>query len=187
VGQSSAVLQVFTLCSALSVVSGIYGLYVEPEQLSRYSDGLRAWRLGLIPGRGKNFFFIVQRPDRLWNPSRLPSNTYLGLFLPREKWQGHTAHHSPPSNAEIKNGAAIPLLHPTSSYTGTNLPLVGTATGFVLGGRGSIPGRGNFFLFSTASRPAVGITQPPIQMVPGTLSLGGGKAAGTWSWPLTSI
>jgi hypothetical protein len=39
---------------------------------------------------------------------------------------------------------------------------------------GSIPGRGNdrIFLFATASRPALGPTQPPIQWLPGALSLG---------------
>jgi hypothetical protein len=31
---------------------------------------------------------------------------------------------------------------------------------------GSIPGRGNIFLSSTESRPALGPTQPPIQFVP---------------------
>jgi hypothetical protein len=35
------------------------------------------------------------------------------------------------------------------------------------------------------SRPALRSTQPPIQWVPGVLSPGG-KAAGAWSWPLTS-
>jgi hypothetical protein len=39
--------------------------------------------------------------------------------------------------------------------------------------RGSIPSRGrDFFLFATASRPTLGPTQPPIQWVPGVLSLG---------------
>jgi hypothetical protein len=42
------------------------------------------------------------------------------------------------------------------------------------------------FLFSTASRPALGPTQPPIQWVRGPLSPGP-KAAGAWSWQLTSI
>jgi hypothetical protein len=41
------------------------------------------------------------------------------------------------------------------------------------------------FLFTTASRTALESTQPPIQWVPEDLSEG--KAAGTWSWPLTSI
>jgi hypothetical protein len=39
-------------------------------------------------------------------------------------------------------------------------------------GRSSSPGRVKNFLFSTSSRPALGSTQPPIQWVPGALSLG---------------
>jgi len=42
------------------------------------------------------------------------------------------------------------------------------------------------FLFATVSRTALGPIQPPIQWVPGGLSLGS-KAAGAWSWPLTPI
>jgi hypothetical protein len=37
---------------------------------------------------------------------------------------------------------------------------------------GSCPGRGWGFLFTTASRPTLGPTQPPIQLVPGPLFLG---------------
>jgi hypothetical protein len=44
--------------------------------------------------------------------------------------------------------------------------------GYELDGPDSIPGRGKTFLFSTASRSALGPTQPPIQWVPGALSLG---------------
>jgi hypothetical protein len=39
-------------------------------------------------------------------------------------------------------------------------------TGYELDGRGLIPGKGKTFLFSTASRPALGSTQP-IYCVPG--------------------
>jgi hypothetical protein len=39
-------------------------------------------------------------------------------------------------------------------------------------GRSLSPGRVKNFLFSTSSRPALGSTQPPIQSVPGALSLG---------------
>jgi hypothetical protein len=45
-------------------------------------------------------------------------------------------------------------------------------TGYGLDSQGSIPGRGKrFFSISTASRPALGLTQPPIQWVLGVLSL----------------
>jgi hypothetical protein len=41
-----------------------------------------------------------------------------------------------------------------------------------------------YFLFSTASRPALGPIQPPIQWVLWTHS-SGAEAAGAWSWPLS--
>jgi hypothetical protein len=49
---------------------------------------------------------------------------------------------------------------------------VGIATGCGLDGRNSIPGRGKIFSFSTASIPALGTIQPPIQWVPLGLSAG---------------
>jgi hypothetical protein len=38
-------------------------------------------------------------------------------------------------------------------------------------GQSSSPGKAKNFSFSTSSRPALGPTQPPIQWVPGILSL----------------
>jgi hypothetical protein len=38
--------------------------------------------------------------------------------------------------------------------------------------RSSSPGKGKIFLFSTASRPVLGLTQSTIQWVPGALSMG---------------
>jgi hypothetical protein len=53
--------------------------------------------------------------------------------------------------------------------------VVGIATGYGLDDRGvrvRVPVGVKNFLFSTASRPALGPTQPPIQWVPGALSPG---------------
>jgi hypothetical protein len=66
---------------------------------------------------------------------------------------------------------------------------VGIATGYELDGRGSIPGRGKIFLFSTASRPALGFTEPPTQWIPGALSLGlkrAGREAATHLHPVST-
>jgi hypothetical protein len=52
---------------------------------------------------------------------------------------------------------------------------VGIATGYGLNERGlrvRFSARTGIFLFSTASRPALRPTQPPIQLAPGALSLG---------------
>jgi hypothetical protein len=49
---------------------------------------------------------------------------------------------------------------------------VSTATGWTPKGQSSNLGRGKIFLLSTSSRPVLGLTQPPIQWVSGTLSPG---------------
>jgi hypothetical protein len=46
----------------------------------------------------------------------------------------------------------------------------GIKMGYGLGGQDSIPGRGKFFLFFIDSRPALVLTQPRIQWVPGAIS-----------------
>jgi hypothetical protein len=54
--------------------------------------------------------------------------------------------------------------------------VVGIATSYGLDDRGvgvRVPGRVKNFLFSVSFRPALWSTQPPIQWVPGALSLGG--------------
>jgi hypothetical protein len=53
-----------------------------------------------------------------------------------------------------------------------------------LRGWSSSPGIVKNFHSSVCSRPALGPTQPPIQMIPGRG--GGSKAAWAWRWPLTS-
>jgi hypothetical protein len=57
---------------------------------------------------------------------------------------------------------------------------VGIATGYELDGPGIKSQWGRDF--SHTSRPALGLTQPSVQWVPG---LSGGKAAGAWCWPPT--
>jgi hypothetical protein len=49
---------------------------------------------------------------------------------------------------------------------------VGIATGYGPNSQGLIPGRGEIFFFSVASRLTLGPTQPPIQWVPGVKLLG---------------
>jgi hypothetical protein len=63
---------------------------------------------------------------------------------------------------------------------------VGIATGYGLDGQDLNPSRGKIFLLSTKSRLALGPTHPPIQWALGDNS-SRGKAAGVWSWPLTTI
>jgi hypothetical protein len=65
-----------------------------------------------IPCRGKTFLHSVQtgcvatQPSVQWVPGALSLEV---------KRQGHEADHSPPSNAEVKNGGAIPpVLHMSS-------------------------------------------------------------------------
>jgi hypothetical protein len=60
------------------------------------------------------------------------------------------------------------MIHICIPYRDTS---VGMATGYAMDGRGSIPDRGTIFLF-TASIPALGPTQPPIQWVLVALSRG---------------
>jgi hypothetical protein len=48
----------------------------------------------------------------------------------------------------------------------------GIATGYGLDGRVPFPAGAGVFLFSTVPRPALGLTQHPIQWVPGVKRLG---------------
>jgi hypothetical protein len=83
----------------------------EPEQLSRYSDGLRVERPTFDFRQGQEIFlyFTVSRPT-------------LGPTQPSIQWvelTGGEAEHSPPSSAKVKNGSAISPLPHTSSRRGT--------------------------------------------------------------------
>jgi hypothetical protein len=57
---------------------------------------------GSIHNWGERIISAPQRQDRLWGPPSLPLNGY------RVKWLRHEDDRSPLSNAEVKNGGAIP-------------------------------------------------------------------------------
>jgi hypothetical protein len=107
------------------------------------------WFEGSIPDGGSKLFSPSQRPDRLWGTPSLLSNGYRGLFPRGVKQPGREANHSPPSTAEAKNGYGL-----EDQGLGIRFPAEA----------------GNSF--TTASRPALGPTHPPIQWVPGALSPG---------------
>ena len=46
----------------------------------------------------RDFLFSPKYPEQLWGPPTLLFSGYLGI-----KRTGREVHHSPPSNAEIKN------------------------------------------------------------------------------------
>jgi hypothetical protein len=74
--------------------------------------------MGSVSGKGKIFFSSPQRPDRLWCPHSLLYNGYWGAVSPVVKQPGREADHSPPPNAEVKNGGAVPPFPETSSWRG---------------------------------------------------------------------
>jgi hypothetical protein len=74
-------------------------------------------------------------------------------------------------NKSTKNMNLIPIVLPLRVVIAQSV--YSWATGWTIGvlGFDSLQGLG-IFLFTTASRPALGPTQPPIQWAPGALSLG---------------
>jgi hypothetical protein len=57
---------------------------------------------GSIPDRGRGFFFLPLRPDRLWAPPSLLSSGNRGPFPGGKARPGRDVDHSPPSSAEVK-------------------------------------------------------------------------------------
>jgi hypothetical protein len=107
-------------------------------------------------------------PDRLWGLPNLLSNRYWELIP--WMWPGREADHSPPTCDNVKNARS------NTSTLAIHRKL-GWACGIALGcgvddgGFDSRQGLG-IILLTTASGPALGSTQPPVQWVPGDLSYG---------------
>jgi hypothetical protein len=76
----------------------------EPQQLSRYSDCLRAGRRSrsLSPGRVKNFHFSTSSRPAL-RSTQPPIQWVPGALSTGVKRSGREADHSPPTSAEVKN------------------------------------------------------------------------------------
>jgi hypothetical protein len=73
--------------------------------------GYRMNGRSLTPSKGKRLFSSSKCLDQLWKPPSLLPNGYWGV-----RQLMHEADHSPPSNAEAKNGGAIPPLPHVSSW-----------------------------------------------------------------------
>jgi hypothetical protein len=71
---------------------------------------------GSIPDGGKRFVFFSTAFTPALVPTQPPIKLIPGTPSPAIKRPGHDADHSPASNAEVKNGGAIPPLPHTSSW-----------------------------------------------------------------------
>jgi hypothetical protein len=76
---------------------------------------------GPIPGRSKIFLLTAESRTAL-RPTRHPIQWVPRALSQRVKRLGCEADHSPPSNADAKNGGAIPPLPHTSSWSRDNFP-----------------------------------------------------------------
>jgi hypothetical protein len=69
-------------------------------------------------GAGKEYF-VLQRPDQLWDPLNLLSNGYRGALSSGVKRPGREANRSPPTRTEVKECVELYLHSPnTSSWRG---------------------------------------------------------------------
>jgi hypothetical protein len=102
-------------CEEHKLLSSSFMSHQETGELSRYMDGLMLDGRGSIPSTGKAFFSIPQRPDRFWNQLSLLFNGYRGTLSLGVKRPVRETDHSPPTNAVVKNGGAIPPLRYTYS------------------------------------------------------------------------
>jgi len=142
-------------------------------------------------------FTTASRPSL--GPNQSPAQGVSGLYLGVRR-PGHEAYHSFPSSAEVKNACSYTstpqyvfvMWHfikqecvvvwcfvkhrddmPVAYQAIYLLDFGSTFLWWTIGWSGFESQRGlEIFLFDTMTRPALGPKQPPIQWVPGALSLG---------------
>jgi hypothetical protein len=124
--------------------------------------------------------FLITASRKALGPTQPPIQWAPGALLLRVKRPGREADHSHPSTAVVKEWVEL-YLHSrnTPPWSGAQLKHRVTlsqecSAGLRVGWSGvRVWGGGlEFFLFTTATRTALGPTQPPIQWVPEAHSLG---------------
>jgi hypothetical protein len=148
------------------------------------------------------YFFVFFIYVQYLGPTQPPIQCAPGALLPGIKQPGRETDQSPPSSAEVKECVELYLhsficftalyLVKQDNFTFTSGAnrggvsyrlhaslaqepgyLGAVALGHWLDDRGFDSRQGlGIFLFTTASRPVLGPTQPPIQWTPGALSVG---------------
>jgi hypothetical protein len=93
----------------------------------------------------------LPHPDLIWSPPRLLSCGYLRVKL--------TTHLHLELRLRMRGNVSLPPLTHSVHGVALNIPQGTFIDSWI-------------FLFTTASRPALGSTQPPVQWIPGAVSLG---------------
>jgi hypothetical protein len=89
-------------------------------ELGPYAYGLDG--RGSTPGSGKRFFSLFSTASRsALGPNQPLIQWVPGALFPVVKIPGCEADNSPPSNAEVKSGGAVPSLPVTSSCTSAEI------------------------------------------------------------------
>jgi hypothetical protein len=125
-------------------------------------------------GPGIFLFTTTSRPAL--GPTQILIQWVPGSFSLGVKRPGCEADHSPQSSAKVKNARSYASTPPIRLH-GVVLDKAARiaqcyGAGIGLEDRGFESRQGLGILFTIASSPALGPTQPPIQWVPGALSLG---------------
>jgi hypothetical protein len=148
--------------------------------------------LGFDSRRGLGIFLYTTTSRTALRPTQPPIQWVPGALSLGVKRPGHEADHSPPSSADVKEWVELYLHSPnTPSWRGAQLKeaqgqlhlhiltekcvpenLINCISEFRIRHRGFESRQGlGVLLLTTASRPTLGSTQPPIQWVPGALQL----------------